>query len=141
MQKAERHKLILDLIASRPIGRQEELARLLSEAGVRVTQASISRDLDELGIGKVDGRYAYFELPVAEASPFGVSAILPAGNNMLIVRCAAGLASAAAVRIDGSRIEEVLGTIAGDDTIFIAVNDEHDQKVAIRKLKMLFAAG
>ncbi|MEO8574520.1 MAG: arginine repressor, partial [Pyrinomonadaceae bacterium] len=48
---------------------------------------------------------------------------------------------AAAVRIDGSGLSEVLGTIAGDDTIFIAVNNEHDQKQAIKKLKMVFAAG
>ena len=133
--------MILDLISSRPIGRQEELAQLLSEAGFNVTQASVSRDLDELGIVKIEGRYAHVELPIAEASPFGVSAIIPAGSNMLIVRCSSGLASAAAVRIDGSKIEEVLGTIAGDDTIFIAVNNEHDQKVVIKKLRMIFAAG
>ena len=141
MQKAERHKLILDLIAARPIGRQDELAQLLSDAGVHVTQASISRDLDELGVMKLDGRYAQVELPVAEASPFGVSAIVPAGSNIVVVRCSSGLASAAAVRIDASRVGEILGTIAGDDTIFIAVNDEHDQKLAIKKLKMVFAAG
>ncbi|HUR97136.1 MAG TPA: hypothetical protein VMZ26_03605 [Pyrinomonadaceae bacterium] len=141
MQKQERHELILDLIASSPIGRQEELAELLKDAGVTVTQASISRDLDELGIIKVDGRYARVELPIAEASPFGVSAIVPAGSNMLIVRCDSGLASAAAVRIDSSKISEILGTIAGDDTIFIAVNNERDQKAASRKLKMVFAAG
>jgi transcriptional regulator of arginine metabolism len=141
MQKSERHELILDLIEAKPIGRQDELAQLLNDAGISVTQASISRDLDELGVIKVDGRYARVELPVAEASPFGVSAIVPAGGNMVIVRCSSGLASAAAVRIDGAKISEVLGTIAGDDTIFIAVNDEHDQKVAIKKLKMVFAAG
>jgi|SRR5215203_3238952 len=141
MQKSERHELILDLINSRPISRQDELAELLSGAGVSVTQASISRDLDELGVVKVEGRYARVELPIAEASPFGVSAIVPAGGNMVIVRCSSGLASAAAVRIDGSQIGEVLGTIAGDDTIFIAVNNEHDQKVVIKKLKLVFAAG
>ncbi|MEO6334262.1 MAG: arginine repressor [Pyrinomonadaceae bacterium] len=141
MQKYERQDLILDLIASRVIGRQEELAELLDSAGVSVTQASISRDLDELGIVKVDGRYARFELPVAEASPFGVSAVMPAGTNMIVVCCSSGLASAAAVRIDAAKIGEILGTLAGDDTIFIAVNNEHDQKVSIRKLKMIFAAG
>lgn len=141
MQKMERHKLILNVIESRHVSRQDELAQLLSEAGFRVTQASISRDLDELGVVKVDGRYAAIELPVDEASPFGVSAIIPAGENLIVVRCSAGLASAAAVRIDGSTISEVAGTIAGDDTIFIAVDGEHDQKAAIKKLKMIFAAG
>jgi arginine repressor len=51
------------------------------------------------------------------------------------------LASAAAVRIDGSKIGEIAGTIAGDDTIFIAVDGAHDQKAAMKKLKMIFAAG
>jgi transcriptional regulator of arginine metabolism len=141
MQKSERHELILELIARQPVSRQDELAELLRNAGISVTQASISRDLDELGIVKVDGRYARLDLPVAEASPFGVSAIMPAGDNLLVVRCSSGLASAAAVRIDASRIEQIVGTIAGDDTIFIAVDGEHDQKLAIKKLKMMFAAG
>jgi transcriptional regulator of arginine metabolism len=141
MQKSERQRLILDVIGSQVVSRQDELAELLGDAGFSVTQASISRDLDELGVVKVDGKYAVVELPVAEASPFGVSAIMPAGENLVIVRCSSGLASAAAVRIDGSKIAEIAGTIAGDDTIFIAVNGEHDQKAAMKKLKMIFAAG
>lgn len=141
MQKAERHKLILDIIGSRAVSRQDQLAQLLREAGFSVTQASVSRDLDELGVVKVNGKYAVVELPVADSSPFGVSAIIPAGENLVVVRCSAGLASAAAVRIDGSHIAEIAGTIAGDDTIFIAVAGEHDQKAAMKKLKMIFAAG
>jgi transcriptional regulator of arginine metabolism len=141
MQKAERHKLILDVIGSKPVTRQDELGEFLRDAGFSVTQASISRDLDELGVVKVDGKYAVVALPVAEASPFGVSAIIPAGDNLLVVRCSSGLASAAAVRIDGSKIGEIAGTIAGDDTIFIAVDGAHDQKAAMKKLKMIFAAG
>ena len=141
MQKADRQKLILDVIEQRPITRQDELAEYLKDAGFTVTQASVSRDLDELGVVKADGRYMRVELPIAEASPFGVSAILPAGNNLLVVRCSSGLASAAAVRIDGTKIGGIVGTIAGDDTIFIAVSDEHDQKSVMKKLKMMFAAG
>jgi transcriptional regulator of arginine metabolism len=141
MQKADRHKIILDVISDRPITRQDELAELLRDNGFSVTQASISRDLDELGVIKVDGRYARLELPVAEASPFGVSGIEEAGDNLIVVRCSSGLASAAAVRIDGSKIDEILGTIAGDDTIFIAVNGAHEQKVAMKRLRLVFAAG
>ena len=141
MHKADRHKLILDVVSTRSINRQDELAQLLRDSGFTVTQASVSRDLDELGIVKVDGKYTPLELPVAEASPFGVSAIEPAGDNLLVVRCFSGLASAAAVRIDGSKIDEIVGTLAGDDTIFIAVRDAHDQKVVMKKLKLLFASG
>ena len=141
MQKAERHQLILDVISTRPVSRQDELAALLRDSGVSVTQASVSRDLDELGIVKVDGKYARVQLPAAEISHFGVSAIETAGDNLLVVRCSAGLASAAAVRIDASKVEEIVGTIAGDDTIFIAVGNAHDQKMAARKLRSIFAAG
>ncbi len=141
MQKTDRHKLILDVISDRPVRRQDELAELLRENGFSVTQASISRDLDELGVVKVDGRYARLELPLAEASPFGVSSIDSAGENLIVVRCSSGLASAAAVRIDASKIEGIVGTIAGDDTIFIAVNDAHDQKMVMKRLRVIFAAG
>ena len=141
MRKSERHKLILDSISNGPITKQDELAHLLNENGFEVTQASISRDLNELGIVKVDGKYARVELPPAEVSPFGVSAIDTAGENLLVVRCSAGLASAAAVRIDASKVEEIIGTIAGDDTIFIAVGNAHDQRAAVKKLRLIFAAG
>ena len=139
MQKAERHKLILDVIEERPVTRQDELAELLKNGGFGVTQASISRDLEELGVMKVDGRYA--RVDISDASPFGVTAIIPAGENLIVVKCSSGLASAAAVRVDGARIPEIVGTIAGDDTIFIAVDDGHDQKAVMKKLKMIFAAG
>ena len=141
MRKSERHRLILDLIADSPVGRQDELAEMLRERGFSVTQASVSRDLDELGVIKAGGRYTRVELPVADVSPFGVSVVTPAGDNLIIVRCSSGLASAAAVRIDGSGIAEIAGTIAGDDTIFIAVKSDHEQKVAMKKLRMIFAAG
>jgi len=139
MQKPDRHKLILDSISESRISKQDELARLLRARGLDVTQASISRDLNELGIVKVDGRYARPEFPRPESSPFGVSAINLSGNSMLVVKCASGLASAVAVRIDSERIPEIVGTIAGDDTIFVAVEDAAAQKAAIKKLRVVFA--
>lgn len=142
MGKPERQKLILDLIASRSIGRQDEISSYLLENGFQVTQASISRDLDEIGVVKQAGRYAQVKLdPRGSESLFGVSAIAPAGQNLLVVRCSSGLASAAAVRIDAEKIEQIVGTIAGDDTIFVAVESQHDQKTVVKKLKLLFAAG
>ncbi len=140
MQKADRHKAILSLITGTTIHRQEELAGLLHEQGFDVTQASVSRDLDELGVVKIKGRYAQ-PATTDDVSPFGISAIEPAGDNLIVVRCASGLASAAAVRIDGERVDEIAGTIAGDDTIFIAVSGSGTQKTVIRKLRTLFASG
>lgn len=139
MQKSERQNVILDVIAGRSVSRQDELAELLRERGFSVTQASISRDLDELGVMKVDGKYALIDLPDPRTSPFGIAAIDTAGDNLIVVRCASGLASAAAVQIDGERIEEIRGTLAGDDTIFVAVKDVASQKVAIKKLRSLFS--
>ena len=140
MQKSERHNLILDLVSDRPIGRQAELARELRNRGFDVTQASISRDLDELGVVKVNGQYARAELGTADPNLFGVKAVEPAGDNLIVVRCSSGLASAAAVRIDGEKMKGIVGTIAGDDTIFVAVADRHGQKVVMKNIRLLFAA-
>lgn len=141
MQKIERQNRILDVIASRRISRQDELVEALRASGFTVTQASVSRDLDEIGVIKVDGRYARAELnQLAAANPFGLKGLEIAGDNMIVVKCASGLASAAAVRIDGEEMSEIVGTLAGDDTIFIAVRNAHEQKTAIKKLRAMFAA-
>ena len=139
MQKSERHNLILELVSDRPIRRQSELARELRNRGFDVTQASISRDLDELGIVKMNGQYARAELGTPDSNLFGVKALDPAGDNLIVVRCSSGLASAAAVRIDGEDIKGIVGTIAGDDTIFVAVADRHDQKIVMKNIRLLFA--
>ena len=141
MQKSERQKLILEVISSQRVRRQDELARHLHDAGLEVTQASISRDLDELGVVKRDGHYTRVELEAAASNPLGVSAVDTAGDNLVVVRCSSGLASAAAVRIDSERIPQIVGTIAGDDTIFVAVKDRHDQKLVVKKIRLLFTAG
>jgi transcriptional regulator of arginine metabolism len=137
MNRAERHELILDLIDRHRVTRQDELAVLLREQGAEVTQASISRDLDDLGVVKVDGRYARAPIGSAGANPFGVSSIEPSGENLIVLCCSSGLASAVAVRIDAEKIREIVGTIAGDDTIFIAVKDATAQRHAIKKLRAL----
>ena len=131
--KINRQKAIIDLISSREVTRQDELSSLLRERGYPVTQASISRDLEELGIAKVSGRYS---LPRKsfEDSMGGQIVLTPAGDNLIIAKCRPGLASAIAVRIDGAPIPEIIGTIAGDDTIFIAVTDTDAQKLVIRRI-------
>jgi transcriptional regulator of arginine metabolism len=139
MQKTERQNRILDVISSRRISRQDELVDELRSSGFQVTQASVSRDLDEIGVVKVEGRYARAELNETAASPFGLKAIDTAGDNMIVLKCSSGLASAAAVQIDAEEISEIVGSLAGDDTIFIAVRNAHEQKLAIKKLRALFA--
>lgn len=139
MQKRERHRVLLDLIGSESIGNQVVLASKLSEAGFSVTQASVSRDLDELGIVKANGAYALrLRLPEL-ATDLGTVTFDIAGECLIVGRCASGLASAITVRIDASAFEEIVGTIAGDDTIFIAVKNAADQPVVLEKLKAQIA--
>lgn len=139
MQKKDRHDLILNLIGSESIGRQDILAERLGDRGFHVTQASVSRDLEELGVIKVGGFYG---LPKTQPAvmEFGLRSLETAGDNLIVGKCDSGLASAITVRIDANNIEEIVGTIAGDDTIFIAVKDSIQQQQAIRKIEALFSA-
>ena len=133
MQKEQRQSNILKLIATRKISRQEELAELLDRKKFNVTQSSVSRDLDELGIIKVGGFYALPQKP-KNAVAFGLVKLETAGENLIVAKCESGLASSVAVRIDAANITAIVGTIAGDDTIFIAVKDRDDQKTVIKKV-------
>ena len=135
--KEQRQTAILKLINSRQIARQDELTELLEKKGFNVTQSSVSRDLDELGIVKLNGCYALPQKP-KNALAFGLLEIVSAGENLLVAKCDAGLASAVAVRIDSANIAEIVGTIAGDDTIFIAVRDAAAQKITIKKVWEIF---
>jgi transcriptional regulator of arginine metabolism len=137
MQKAERLQTITKLVSTTAVKRQEELLGLLNRSGYSVTQASVSRDLDELGITKVDGRYT---LPTTRIDTEGTRTLRlqRAGDNLIVAKCAPGMASAAAVRIDGLNLTEIVGTIAGDDTIFIAVADASDQKTVIKTIMEIF---
>lgn len=136
MQKNVRHQRILSLIRAKPIGTQGELAAHLERAGVTATQSSVSRDLEELGIVKHRGRYT---IPRANgAATRGLLSLDMAGEVLVIARTEPGLASAVAVEIDGAAIPEIVGTIAGEDTIFVAVRERKDQKAAIKKIWELF---
>ncbi|HEY8560754.1 MAG TPA: hypothetical protein VIL74_10305 [Pyrinomonadaceae bacterium] len=137
MQKEQRKTTILKLITANQIGRQEELAEILEKKGFSVTQSSVSRDLLELGIVKVGGFYALPQKPKSDLV-FGLVKLEIAGENMVVAKTEAGLASACAVRIDSAGIEEIVGTIAGDDTIFIAVRGAKEQKAVLKKVWELF---
>jgi len=135
MQNNERHQAILNLITAKPVGRQDELAAELHSLGFNVTQASVSRDLERLGIVKVNGRYV--RPSVGNFGAFGPISYNEAGENMIVIKCGSGFASAAAVRIDAAAIPEVVGTIAGDDTIFVAVKGSREQTRAIKALRTI----
>lgn len=136
MLKEKRQQTILDLIHARNIERQDELTESLSKRGFAATQSSVSRDLDELGIVKING---YYSLPQAQTKQeFGLFNLEVAGENLIVAKCGSGLASAVCVRIDRANITEIIGTIAGDDTIFIAVKDRKSQKAAMKIIWEMF---
>src|SRR5689334_6644754 len=139
MNKRERQQKILSLIQAKPIGTQEDLRALLERAGVAATQSSVSRDLEELGIVKQHGHYT---LPRANgASARGLLSLDQAGDSLVIARTLPGLASAVAVEIDAAAIADVVGTIAGEDTIFIAVRGAKSQRAVVREVWELLRHG
>jgi transcriptional regulator of arginine metabolism len=138
MIKRERQKRILNLIRVKRIGTQEELRAELETAGVPATQSSVSRDLEELGVVKHHGHYA---LPHANGdSARGLVSLEVAGDVLVIAKCLPGRASAVAVEIDDAAIREIVGTLAGEDTIFIAVRDQKTQRVTMKKIWEMFGS-
>ena len=139
MDKEKRQQKLLSLIRARPVSTQGELASQLERAGFAATQSSISRDLEELGVVKRRGRYV---VPRAEnngAAARGLLSLEVAGDALIVARCEPGMASAVAVAIDGAHFPEIVGTIAGEDTIFIAVAERKTQRAVIKKIWELFS--
>ncbi|MDX6578227.1 MAG: transcriptional regulator of arginine metabolism [Blastocatellia bacterium] len=136
MLKRERQKKLLNLIRAKRIGTQETLRAHLERAGVGATQSSVSRDLEELGVVKHHGSYA---LPQANgAATRGLLSLDSAGDALVIAKCLPGRASAVAVEIDDAGIPEIVGTLAGEDTIFIAVREQKAQRIVTKKIWELF---
>ena len=130
MLKRERQKKLLNLIRAKRIGTQEALRGHLERAGVPATQSSLSRDLEELGVVKHHGSYA---LPHANGdSARGLLSLDVAGDVLVIAKCLPGRASAVAVEIDEAAIPEIVGTLAGEDTIFIAVREQKGQRTVMK---------
>jgi transcriptional regulator of arginine metabolism len=134
--KHERQQMILSLIQAQPVATQDDLRSLLVKAGVPATQSSVSRDLEELGVVKHHGHYT-LPRPNGTAAR-GLLSLDHAGNGLVIVHTVPGLASAVAVEIDAAAIPEIVGTIAGEDTIFIAVREQKAQRPAMKRILELF---
>ncbi len=132
----QRREVIRRLLASGQVKAQDDLVRMLKAQGYSATQSSISRDLRSLGAVRQNGRYV---LPSRVSLPLGldrscVVAILPAGPHMLVVRTTIGSATRLALEVDNQGWEEVVGTVAGDDTVFIATPDAGAQTVLMKRL-------
>ena len=140
MNKEIRQQKILNLIKVKRIGTQEGLTAHLARAGVVATQSSVSRDLVELGVIK---RKGYYTLPqnsngASAARAHGLLSLDAAGASLIVAKCEPGLASAVAVSIDRASIPDIVGTLAGEDTVFIAITERKAQRAAMQKIWKLF---
>jgi transcriptional regulator of arginine metabolism len=140
--KKGRHARIIELISSSKVETQEELADLLREDGYDVTQATVSRDIRELKLTKVptkDGKQVYrlistnndhlTEKYIRVLRDGFLS--MDTAQNMLVIKTVSGMAMAVAAAIDGLGLPEVVGCIAGDDTIMAAVRSVEDTKIVM----------
>lgn len=147
--KKQRHAKIVELIEKHDIETQEELADFLKEAGFYVTQATVSRDIRELQLSKIptgDGKQKYIVLRQDDSHLVDkYIRVLKDGllsmdmaQNILVIKTVSGMASAVAVAVDAMKLKEIVGSIAGDDTIMMAVRTIEDTKVVMEKIhKML----
>ena len=146
--KSERHAMILNLIETTNVETQEELADLLKQRGICVTQATVSRDIKELRLIKVlaeNGGYKYATVDKAEAGMkerfvriFGDSVVgINTSANLVIVKTLSGSANAAAEAVDSMHWNDIVGTMAGDNTIFIAARDEKAVPDIVKRLSAM----
>lgn len=143
--KIGRHKKILEIIKNNVVTTQEELASLLIDSNYIVTQATVSRDIRELGLTKMavnGGPQKYIAVENNEKNINDkLIEILKAGfvsmdkaQNILVVKTVSGMAMAVAAAIDALKMEEVVGCIAGDDTIMCAIRTCEDVEFVMEKL-------
>jgi transcriptional regulator of arginine metabolism len=141
--RRKRHLKILELISTRAIHTQEELAEALAGAGWEVTQSSVSRDIAALRLVKVDGAYrrpprgTMAQDPDERRIAESVLTSEPAGDALIVLHTPPGDANRVGVAIDRLAWPDVVGTIAGDDTIFLAVKDNGAQRRVLREVRKL----
>ena len=144
--KKVRHRQIVDIINNYDIETQEELAGYLKDAGFDVTQATVSRDMRELKLSKVpagNGKQKYAVLKQAnDHLEDKYIRVLQDGfvsmdmaQNILVVKTVAGMAMAVAAALDAMKLKEIVGSIAGDDTIMVAVRTVEDTQSVMEKIR------
>ena len=146
--KDKRHRKIIEIISKYDIETQEELANRLRERGYKVTQATVSRDIKELRLIKISGRrntYCYARPGRHEAITndrmirllTDSTVDIDFAGQMVVVKTLSGSANVAAEAIDNMNWKDVLGTIAGDNTIFVAVRSENDAAEIAARIRKL----
>ena len=146
--KARRQSAIVDLIHRSPVRSQEQLRRSMRAAGFDVTQATLSRDIRDLGLVKGGADGAYQVPPQPQRAPQNGQSLLhrAAGEyltrvdrvqQMVVLRTGPGQAQLLGVAIDGAHLPEVVGTIAGDDTILVIARDARRARAFVKRFERL----
>ena len=149
--KKRRQAKIIELISQNPIETQEELQDMLMKYGFEVTQATISRDIKELRLVKDlsnEGRYVYSSgkksMDVINHRAGGIFndtiITIDYAMNTVVIKCFTGMANAVCAAIDSMNLDEILGSIAGDDTIFILYRNEDTARMFTNKLRTMLNA-
>lgn len=144
--KKSRHEKIVELIKTRDVGTQGELAAYLRDAGFAVTQATVSRDIRELELSKVPNakgrqRYVILDRRMNAVEDRYVRVLregfasMDRAQNLVVIRTVSGMAMAVAAALDAMKFPEVLGCIAGDDTIMVASRTESEAGELIHKIQ------
>ena len=148
--KKERQQMIREIIENNKINTQDELIKKLNEQGYFATQATMSRDIKELKLTKIsDGANGYYyvfpsTVGVADINKLNASLthlILSVrfAQNIIVIKTHPGMAQAVATGIDNIRSEDIIGCVAGDDTIFVVVSDLDTTKEIASKIKLMMS--
>jgi transcriptional regulator of arginine metabolism len=146
--KTERQKKILEIVENYSVENQEEMVACLQKAGYQVTQATVSRDIRELGLVKQvtesgGQRYQFAAVKEALLEDKYLRVLregftsMDMAQNILVIKTVSGMAMAVAAAIDAMHFSEIVGSIAGDDTIMAAVRTVEDTKAVMGKLRKL----
>ena len=146
--KVKRHAKIVEIISNERIETQEELAERLNQEGFKVTQATVSRDIRDLKLTKVPAengrqRYAVIQNDRGAMNEKFIRILqdgyvsMDMAQNILVIKTVSGMAMAVAAALDAMKWQEIVGTIAGDDTIMCAVRTVDDTILLMEKIKKL----
>ncbi len=144
MKKSDRQNKIIEIISSREIDTQDELVEVLNSLDLNVTQATVSRDIKELGLIKVKGKvkkYKYSLIqPNADIRKIRLLSLfkncvtsIAVAKNIVVVKTLGGNGNSAGVMIDSLNLEEIVGSVAGDDTLIIVTKSDEDAE-KVRKI-------
>ncbi|HEY9574660.1 MAG TPA: arginine repressor [Lachnospiraceae bacterium] len=147
--KSSRHEKIIELVRENQIETQEDLAALLQASGYKVTQATVSRDIKDLKLTKVsrDGKRSVYQVLVERKEDEKQNKYtrvlkdafvsMDIGGNLLVIRTVSGMAMAVGAAVDGLNYTEILGCVAGDDTLMCAVRTQEDALIVMERLKSI----